>query len=160
MNTRIQTVATLGLFLFLALPCSVRATDPEPAVDKRLADALAVITLNPKWSVMLCRGDSMKPYLQENDLIIVERGSYSMLEVGMIAVYLDAAGDAVVHRIAGRTERGFEVIGIGNEGPDIPLLTSENFQGNVIAILKANAHPGAISGADLDALQIAYCKSR
>lgn len=158
MKSRIQLVATLGLIMIIALPCVIRANEPEE--DGRLADALAVTALNPKWNVMRCQGDSMKPYLQENDLIIVESGSYSMLTVGSIAVYRDASGSAVVHEIAKRTDRGFQVIGIGNENPDTPLLTEENFLGNVIAILKANAYPRGMSVADLNTLQIAYCKSR
>jgi phage repressor protein C with HTH and peptisase S24 domain len=130
------------------------ADDTPPAC--RIADAEAVLALNPNWYVMRCEGDSMKPYLNENDLIIVERNSYQSLEPGMIVVYRDAAGDAVVHQIQRRVGDGFKVIGYNNLRSDSSLLTSANYAGSVVAILRGEE----LTAPELATLPVAFCKNR
>lgn len=79
-------------------------------------------------------GNSMTPFFNDGDLVVVKPLSADLLRVGMIVVYENRFGEVVAHRTSSRTDEGWIVKGYNNGGDDSTRVTQSNLRGVVYAI--------------------------
>jgi len=135
-------------------------TDTEVPFTQAIASARRVADLNTGWRVYLSRGESMLPQIGHDSLLLVARGDYAQLTIGMLVVYRDSDGDLVSHRLIARTSEGWVAKGINNYDADPGLVTSDNFQGTVFGIMQYQIGTDDLSIIPVDQRPaIAYAKS-
>ena len=76
----------------------------------------------------------MKPTLDENSVVTVERVAFSKLRRGDIIIYLNAHGQPIIHRLYEQHGNSWFVLGDNNGSVDSEAVTPTNFQGRVCAI--------------------------
>ncbi len=161
-HRRLVFILLLGFFPLgiIHLSASSPVSCERPcSIDRRLQDAEAITALNPDWFVMRSIGPSMKPFIQDGDLIIVQGSGFEALAQGMMVVFTDDEGDRVVHAILKEVVEGFVIGGLNNDGADPLYLNRENFIGVVIGILRTDQKfPSIVTKRNH--LPVALCKVR
>lgn len=145
----------------MLVPAAVQAApaDAEVPFVQALADAREVTNLNSGWKVYVSQGESMRPQIDHNSLLLVAHTDFDQLSEGMLVVYKDAAGDLVSHRLIQRTSEGWVAKGLNNDREDPGLVTRDNLQGVVFGTMRYQAGSDeqvALSGVQQPA--IAYAK--
>jgi signal peptidase I len=109
---------------------------PRSSISRQNALSLAHITartVNGQVFAVAATG-SMKPTLDENSVVTVERVAFSKLRRGDIIIYLNSHGQAIIHRLYEQHGSSWFVLGDNNGSVDAEAVTSSNFQGRVCAI--------------------------
>lgn len=109
---------------------------PRSSVSRQNALSLAHITartVNGQVFAVAATG-SMKPTLDENSVVTVERVAFSKLRRGDIIIYLNSHGQPIIHRLYEQHGSSWFVLGDNNGSVDSEAVTSSNFQGRVCAI--------------------------
>ncbi len=159
----------VGALLFFASLClnplnaqeQAFSDSPRLAEDDVIYDAESILTLNPKWSLMRCSGDSMAPLLCENDIIVVQKDCFDQLYPGMVLVFRNEAGKPIVHRALAKESGKFVTGGIANIGPDHQRVDAANFIGVVIAVFhQENRRVSSFGAEAFEALPVAYCDTK
>jgi len=143
-DLRPKPVKRTWLFLYLYL-WGLGCLSGAPTLDGKdgmresewLRDLEAVLALNPDWTLYRCRGDSMEPILSDGDIVILQRGGFVDLGVGMLAAYRCGSGLPVLHQIVAESDDGFIMRGKGNPKGDRDLLDASNFLGSVVGIFRS-----------------------
>lgn len=78
---------------------------------------------------------SMRPVLDANAQLVVERCDFAAIQQGDIVLYSDASGRLVVHRVIRWSMGEWVLAGDANGRIDSVELTRENFRGRVCAII-------------------------
>lgn len=133
------------LTVLLPNAASANAAAPSSPVpfSKALEEAQKLASLDARWSVLRCDGDSMTPYFGPASLMIVQSASASELRPGMIAVYRDSENDLVAHSVVSVGEAGATLRGFNNARNDPDTVTDANLVGVVFGLIHSN---GAGSG--------------
>lgn len=122
---------------------------PRSSVSRQNALSLAHITartVNGQVFAVAPTG-SMKPTLDENSVVTVERVAFTKLRRGDIIIYLNAHGQPIIHRLYEQHGNSWFVLGDNNGSIDAEAVTPANFQGRVCAIFYT-ASSGAPSNDD------------
>jgi signal peptidase len=71
------------------------------------------------WRFVVVQSGSMEPTIMTGDLAIIEvEKSPRMVTKGDVILFEDARGRVTLHRIVGKSERGFITQGDNNDSPD------------------------------------------
>jgi len=87
------------------------------------------------------RGDSMNPYIEENDAVLTTGVSMEELAAGDVVVFPDPEGgpDPIVHRIVSLQEREGELVAVtkGDANPDVDpfVVPADRIYGKVRLVL-------------------------
>lgn len=98
-----------------------------------LQDASLVAAQKEGRWVARTDGTSMLPFFGSDSITVVQRIDAARLRPGMIAVYRNADGEQVAHRVVGRTEQGWRVQGFNNDRADTTVVDENNLLGVVYA---------------------------
>lgn len=147
------------VFLGFALPAVAR--DPTPKAQAMetgwLENLEAVLALNPDWSLYRCVGHSMRPVLEEGNLVILQESGFDHLQPGALAAYVNPQGIAVLHQIAEKTGAGFSMRGLRNDDHDPGVLTPRNFLGFVVGVFKPLPVQKATLVSNTPSLKTLHC---
>lgn len=98
-----------------------------------LADATLVVAQKDGRWLARTAGDSMLPFFGADSIAVIQRIDATRLREGMIAVYRNADGEQVAHRVVGRTATGWRVQGYNNDRADSTVVDGSNLLGVVYA---------------------------
>jgi signal peptidase I len=135
-----------GLAFFVLAGCStINPAAPQSTIPRDRAISLAQQTaaLVGGSVFTIAPTGSMKPTLDENSVVAIEKVAFSHLRRGDIVVYRSAAGLPIIHRLHAQVNHRWLVFGDNNEAVDAEVLTETNFLGRVCAIFYTT--PGAES---------------
>lgn len=109
-------------------PQSNLSREQAITLAQRAADTMGgrVFTIAPTGS--------MKPTLDENSVVAVEKVAFSDLRQGDIVIYRDVAGLPIVHRLHQKVDGHWIVLGDNNASVDHETVTPVNLVGRVCAI--------------------------
>jgi len=140
LSQRFVTTALLVGAVALGAGCTSVRTEAEAAprssISRQSAFSLAHITartVNGQVFAVAPTG-SMKPTLDENSVVTVERVAFSHLRRGDIIIYLNSHGQPIIHRLYEQHGDRWFVLGDNNGSVDAEAVTAANFQGRVCAI--------------------------
>jgi signal peptidase I len=144
-----------ALLLAIALILGGCAT-PEPIApqsslsrDKAIAMAQQAADIMGGRVFTIAPTGSMKPTLDENSVVAVEKVSFEELRKGDIVIYRDAAGLPVVHRLHQQLSGRWMVLGDNNAAVDQETVSPANFVGRVCAIFYTSPGPATTVPAAL-----------
>jgi len=123
----------------LVSPAALAASPSEVSFAQALADARQVANLNTGWKIYLSEGESMRPQIDHDTLLLVAKTDYDKLSEGMLVIYRDSDGDLVSHRLITCTKDGWIAKGLNNYREDPGLVTRDNLQGVVFGMIKYQA---------------------
>lgn len=131
---------SLSFLALILLATSLHAA-PQSAVSpaQALQDARQVVQARADWTLYRGAGDSMNPFFGENSLLLVAPISFPALQPGMIAVYRDATGSIVAHRVVSRTPGEAIARGFNNPADDPHTISADNLIGVTAGFLHASA---------------------
>jgi signal peptidase I len=163
-NPRVLLAVLGGAALFslvLLVPGLAHGMTPTSSVPyaQAVADAQRVASLHPQWQVLKVSGESMEPEFGDASLLLVSRADMDMLHAGMVAVYRDATGDLVAHRLIAPTANGWIVKGLNNDRPDPGVVTAQNLLGVVFGVLHYQDGSENLAAANtVTSPELAYAK--
>lgn len=132
----LRWIAVISLTLMLpSLGFAVSAPVSSVPFTTALAEAQAIVSQQSSWMLYRTEGDSMNPYFGAAALLLVQKASVESLRPGMIAVYEDAEGDLVAHRVERITAEGVIAKGVNNLSEDPLPIRSEALRGVVFGTL-------------------------
>ena len=148
------SVSLAALALFATGCTSVRTeadAAPRSSVPRQSALSLAHITARTVHGEVFAVAPtgSMKPTLDENSVVTVERVPFSHLRRGDIIIYLNSRGQPIIHRLYEQHGDRWFVLGDNNGSVDAEAVTAGNFQGRVCAIFYTSSSGDASSEAAL-----------
>lgn len=111
------------------------------AYQRALLDAQLVALQREGRFVAQVDGTSMLPFFGPDSLAVVQRIAPERLRVGMIAVYRNAEGETVAHRVVEATAAGWRVQGHNNPRADSTFVTGANLLGVVYATFNTAGRP-------------------
>jgi phage repressor protein C with HTH and peptisase S24 domain len=141
-------LAVLGAAQTPALASFKHAFQPRSnvAYQRAVLEASLVALQREGRFVAQIDGASMLPFFGPDSVAVVQRITPDRLRVGMIAVYENAAGEKVAHRVVEQTPAGWRVQGHNNPRADSTLVTGANLLGVVYATFHTAGRP---RGGDL-----------
>lgn len=138
MNLRLWCVFAIALTLFvLALLVGCASPVPSPSCSVPPEQALRLarqIAREIGGNYYTVSGSSMRPFLSERAIVVIESTSFDWLKAGDVVVYRTKHLHTFVHRITKWTERGWVVAGDANGYNDAELVTRSNFIGRQCAV--------------------------
>ncbi len=144
-------LASLGVAALLLSGCTTSApvvmTAPQSNLSRACAVQMAQRTAEAAGGnvFMVAPTGSMKPTLDENSVVAVERVFFAQLRHGDIVIYRSASGQPIVHRLHAQIQNNWQVLGDNNSAVDRELVTPANLLGRVCAIFYTS--PGSQSNA-------------
>lgn len=155
-----KNLFALNLIAVALLACTPAiaqtAIAPRSTVSfgRTLLDAENLIKANPEWALLGVKGESMTPLLGRNSLILYRPVLAREVSRGMLVVFIDQAGDRVVHQAVRRENGKWITKGLNNWKADPEPLSDANLLGAVVAVMHADASPDRMvftgSGAPLE----------
>lgn len=122
--------------LFFGGCTSTEPVAPQSSLSREQAIAMAQSTADAMGGRVftIAPTGSMKPTLDENSVVAVERVDFGELRQGDIVIYRDATGLPIVHRLHQKSRDRWLVLGDNNVSVDHETVTPSNFVGRVCAI--------------------------
>lgn len=152
-------IITIALIIWLSGASAKGAINSPVSYEQALTDAVRIAQLNQDWEVMRCSGTSMEPFYGKDSIILVDKADISELRSGMIAVYRDADGVLVAHKVINATSSQAWGQGFNNKHRDPDPITADNLTGVVFTILHTSGQPDAGALAQADILPVVYGKT-
>lgn len=120
-----KILSTLAIFAILC----------QSAMFANVLDDARAIVGRHDAEVCLVSGNSMTPFFNNGDLVVVKQMNADLLKVGMIVVYENKFGELISHRVLKKLDEGFEVHGYNNAKSDTTILCHANLKGVIYAVL-------------------------
>ena len=152
-------IITIALILWLSGATAKGSINSSVSYEQALDDAVRIAQSNQNWEVMRCAGTSMEPFYGKDSIVLVDKVDISDLRSGMIAVYRDADGVLVGHKVIDATSTQAWGQGVNNDNRDPDPITADNLSGVVFTILHTSGQPEAGALAQVDTLPVVYGKT-
>ena len=141
---RCATTLFLAGFALFGIGCNTAGTStvaPRSNVAREHAISLAQITASTVGGEVftVAPTGSMKPTLDENSIVTVEKVPFASLRRGDIVIYRSAMGLPIVHRLYEEQSGRWLVLGDNNPLIDREAVTPANLIGRVCAIFYTSA---------------------
>jgi len=134
---RLSSLVAVALILSgCTTSAPVAMTAPQSNLSRASAVQMAQRTAEAAGGnvFMVAPTGSMKPTLDENSVVAVERVFFAQLRQGDIVIYRSAAGQPIVHRLRAQVQNNWQVLGDNNSAVDREMVTPANLLGRVCAI--------------------------
>lgn len=152
-------LVTLALIYWLATSEAQGAANSPVSYRDALSDASSIAQLNTNWNVMRCSGASMEPFYSSDSILVVDKVKVADLRIGMIAVYRDADGDLVAHKVIEANSSQAWAKGVNNTHRDPTPITADNLSGVVFTVLHTSGQSSAGDMAMVNSLPIVFGKT-
>lgn len=86
-----------------------------------------------KRDALQVKGDSMIPFLHENDIVVLNKQPFTTLKVGMVIVFNDGY-DRIVHTIVSKFDTFVVTKGMNNSKKDNTPVTIDMYEGVVYGV--------------------------